>query len=264
MRPRPPRNSKRTGIAARPNHAFRSRMQPQEEAAHPVESVAAPPLRRDVALLNWTFVVSLGVIALLAFAKLGEDVFQHETTGFDTAVRTWVLSHQTPGLLRFFQVVTTVGSVTPMVFIAVAGALVLWYRGRTLVASTILVAPAAAVAAYLVLKNMFARTRPSGFGNILEGTYSFPSAHATSSSAVCCTLAYVFWRERLVSGAAAAVFAVLVPLLIGASRVYLDVHWATDILGGWSAGLIVAALSAAVYNSSEHLQSRQHSRRGVG
>ena len=240
------------------------RMLSPEEAAQPAELVAAPSLRRDGALRNWAFVVSLGVIALLAFAKLGEDVFQHETTSFDSAVRNWVLAHQAPLTLRLFQVVTTVGSVTPMVFVAIAGALVLWYRGRTLAASTILVAPAAAVAAYLILKTMFARPRPSGLGNILEGTYSFPSAHATSSAAICSTLAYVFWRERLVSGPVAVGFAVLVPVLIGASRVYLDVHWATDVLGGWSAGLIIAALSAALYDGGQLLQSRQRSPGDVG
>jgi undecaprenyl-diphosphatase len=222
------------------------------------------PSGRDHVARNWAAVVSLGVLALLAFAKLGEDVFQHETTAFDSAVRQWVVTHQSPTAVVFFEVVSTIGSVTPMVCVALLGAVILLYRGRTLVASAVLVAPATAVAAYLTLKNLFTRVRPSGLGNILEGTYSFPSAHATSSSAICCTLAYVFWRERLVNGAAATLFAVFVPLVVGASRVYLDVHWTTDVLGGWSAGVLIAALSAALYNSSRHLQSRRESRVGVG
>ena len=221
------------------------------------------PSGRDHAMRNWAAVVILGVLAMLAFAKLGEDVFQHETTAFDSAVRHWVVAHQSRPVAVFFAVVSTIGSVTPMVCVAIVGAAILLYRGRTHVAAAVLVAPAAAVASYLMLKNIFARVRPSGLGNILEGTYSFPSAHATSSSAICCTLAYVFWRERLVNGAAAILFAVFVPLLVGASRVYLDVHWTTDVLGGWSAGVLIAALSAALYNSSRHFQSRRQSRVGV-
>ena len=91
--------------------------------------------------------------------------------------------------------------------------------------------------------------------NLIVGTYSFPSAHATTSAAISCTLAYVFWRERLVPGAAALLGAVTVPLLVGVSRVYLDVHWAADVVGGWCAGLVIAALSAGLYNGSRHFRT---------
>ncbi|MEP6999172.1 MAG: phosphatase PAP2 family protein [bacterium] len=204
---------------------------------------------------DWGVVVVFGIAALIAFALLGENVLRHPTSAFDVAVRTWVLAHRTSHLLTFFQWVTIIGSVTPMVVYAILGAFVLWLSGRPLVASTVLVAPAAAVVAYLGLKTAFARNRPSGVGNIIEGTYSFPSAHATTSSAICCTLAYVFWREGLVPGAVAAFLAVIVPVCVGVSRVYLDVHWATDVAGGWSAGLFIAALSAGLYNTSRRVRS---------
>ena len=206
---------------------------------------------------NWGVVVVLGIVALATFAAIGEDVLHHETSAFDNAVRTWVFAHRPAPLLSIFSWVTTIGSVSPMVVYAIIGAFVLWLRGRPLVASTVLVAPAAAVVVYLGLKNVFMRTRPSGIGNVFEGTYSFPSAHATTSAAICCTLAYVFWRERLVPGAVAILFAVLVPVLVGTSRVYLDVHWATDVLGGWSAGLFIAALSAGLYNTSRRYRARR-------
>jgi undecaprenyl-diphosphatase len=53
--------------------------------------------------------------------------------------------------------------------------------------------------------------------------------------------------------------AILIPLVIGVSRVYLDAHWATDVLGGWSAGLFIAALSAGLYN-----RARRHHRAKAG
>lgn len=227
-----------------------ARSRPRSQAA------GAPPVQEHWAR-NWGVVVVLGIMALAAFARLGEDVLHHETLAFDSAVRTWVLAHRPAPLLSFFFLVTTIGSVAPMVVYAVIAACGLMLRGRPVVASTVLVAPAAAVVAYLALKKVFARTRPSGIGNVFEGTYSFPSAHATASAAICCTLAYVFWRERLVPGAAAVLFAVLIPVLVGASRVYLDVHWATDVLGGWSAGLFIAALSAGSYEASRRVRARR-------
>ena len=55
------------------------------------------------------------------------------------------------------------------------------------------------------------------------------------------------WREELLTPGTALPLATVAPLLIGTSRVYLDVHWATDVLGGWSVGAAVAAISALVY-----------------
>ena len=87
-----------------------------------------------------------------------------------------------------------------------------------------------------------------GLGGIVPSSYSFPSGHATASAAVCVTLAYVLWREGFVRRPVALAFAILVPLAAGFSRIYLNVHWATDVLGGWSAGLVIAILSIVLYD----------------
>jgi undecaprenyl-diphosphatase len=215
------------------------------------------PSGRDHVLRNWTAVIALAVIALLAFAALGEDVVERETSAVDLAVRSWVHAHQSQPMLACARILSVVGSVTPLIFVAIAAALYLLYRRRFLVTLPVLLAPALGVVAYVTLKNIFARARPSALAYAMEGTYSFPSAHATSSSAICCTLAYVFWREHLVNGTVALLVGVVVPLLVGLSRIYLDVHWTTDVLGGWSAGVLVATLAAALYNSIRHLQARR-------
>jgi undecaprenyl-diphosphatase len=246
-------------MASRPNPAF-VRAMPLSKDSVVTEARGPDALSgRDHALRNWTAVVALAVIALLAFAALGEEVVERESMAIDLGVRGWVHAHQTLSLVKIAMSLSTVGSVTPLVGIAMAGAVYLVYRRRHLVAVPVLVAPALGVVAYVTLKNTFARARPSALASVMEGTYSFPSAHATSSSAICCTLAYVFWREHLVNGAAALLFGVVIPLLVGLSRIYLDVHWTTDVLGGWSAGVLVAALSASLYNSVRHVRARRHS-----
>lgn len=199
--------------------------------------------------------VLLGLVAVAVFTLLGAMVSHGRTAAFDDGVRTWILAHRGAAMLWFFQWVSRVGSVTPMVLFAITGAVLLWFRASVRTASAVLVAPAAAVAAYLGLKGVFQRTRPSGVGNVLEGTYSFPSAHATTSAAICCTLAYVLWRERIMQGVPAVLLAVLVPGLVGMSRVYLDVHWATDVAGGWIAGIFIAALSTGLYDSTRRAAS---------
>jgi undecaprenyl-diphosphatase len=61
------------------------------------------------------------------------------------------------------------------------------------------------------------------------------------------TLCYVLARERIISWPAAIAIGGIVPLVVGLTRLYLDVHWTTDVVGGWTVGLFVAAMSAALY-----------------
>jgi undecaprenyl-diphosphatase len=110
-----------------------------------------------------------------------------------------------------------------------------------------------ATALFVGIKDLFQRIRPAGALPLHLVSYSFPSGHATASTAVLVTLFYILAREGLLSHGVALVLGFLGPLLVGLSRVYLDVHWMTDVLGGWGLGLVVAALSAAAY---EHMRAR--------
>jgi undecaprenyl-diphosphatase len=197
---------------------------------------------------EWIVVVLLGALGLLAFARIGKYVLAHESTGFDATIRSWVGAHQSAGMSAFFVLVTTAGATRTMYALAVAASLYLWHRENRYVAAGVLIAPALAVGVYETVKRLYGRARPPGLSRVPVGSFSFPSAHATAAAAVCCTLAYVFWREGVLGRAGALSLAVVVPLLVGISRVYLDAHWATDVLGGWSAGLFIAALSAGLYN----------------
>lgn len=197
---------------------------------------------------EWAFVVALGTVALLGIAKVGEDVLARESTGFDGAVQRWIMSHQYHALDVFFFWLTTAGGITGMCVLAAVAAAYLWHRGRPRVGIGVLITPALAVSLFAIAKHAYARPRPLGLGGIVPSSYSFPSGHSTASAAVCCTLAYVYWREGIVGRRSAILFATLAPLLIGISRVYLNVHWTTDVLGGWSAGLLVAVLSVALYD----------------
>jgi undecaprenyl-diphosphatase len=103
---------------------------------------------------------------------------------------------------------------------------------------------------------VYARARPAGALAAGISTYSFPSGHSTTAAAVVVTVVYVLWRERLLARDLALGIGILVPLLIGVSRVYLDVHWATDVLGGWAVGIFIFGLCASAYERERRRNER--------
>jgi undecaprenyl-diphosphatase len=198
-------------------------------------------------LTYWTLIAIVSAIALAIFADVGEDVAEKSTGAFDNAVRAWFLAHQNPTLYKLAAVLTAIGAPTVMVVVAiVAGAWFYRARGRSK-AGVMVAAPAAGGLLAGGMKLLYGRARPAGAALFNERTFSFPSGHAATSAAVMVTLCYVLARERIISWPVAILIGGLVPLIVGLTRLYLDVHWATDVVGGWTVGLFVAAMSAALY-----------------
>lgn len=193
------------------------------------------------------FLIALSSGAIAACAKVGEDVFNHESGPFDEPIRAWVLAHQNPAVRKAFLVITSVAA--PAVIIPCTAALGAWlWRQRSLpTAGSVVLSPAASLAIFLAVKRIYRRKRPEGGARLHQLTYAFPSGHSTASAAIFGTASYVLWREQMMPRSAAIALSTIGTLLVGASRVYLDVHWTTDVLGGWSVGGLVAAMSAAVY-----------------
>jgi membrane-associated phospholipid phosphatase len=198
-------------------------------------------------LTYWTLITIVSAIALAIFADVGEDVAEKSTGPFDNAVRAWFLAHQNPTLYKIAGLLTWIGSPTVMVIVAIAAGVWFYFaRGRSK-AGVIVAAPAAGGLLAGGMKLLYARARPAGAALINEKTFAFPSGHAATSAAVMVTLCYVLARERIISWPAAILIGGLVPLIVGLTRLYLDVHWTTDVVGGWTVGLFVAAMSAALY-----------------
>jgi len=169
------------------------------------------------------------------------------TNSFDTAVRAWVLAHQNEATRRISVVVSDVGGVGPMRSVGFATSLYLLLRGRRRASLSVIIAPCVAWAAYASARRLMPRGRPPGAVTFDEVSSSFPSAHTVTSTAVCCTVAYVLWREHVLSAPIAIVIATLPPLVIGLSRIYLDVHWMTDVAAGWMGGLLIASIARMLY-----------------
>ncbi|MDQ4107027.1 MAG: phosphatase PAP2 family protein [Actinomycetota bacterium] len=184
------------------------------------------------------FVISLG--ALWAFAELAEVVFEGETRQLDTAVLLWI--HSTfPGWLDTpMRLVTSLGYpwvAVPLLLLAVY----IFYRNdlRFSAALLLISVPGAAVLS-TVLKGLFERARPELFDSGYEAPfYSFPSGHAVTAVSFYGVLTLlVAWRLEGWSRWVAVVAGTLLMLLVGFSRLYLGVHYPSDILAGYLAATL--------------------------
>lgn len=177
-----------------------------------------------------------------------------EATSLDHAVREWIMAHQNAATHRFFDVVSTVGGVSPMQWAGIVLAIWLWTRGRRRAAFAVAVSPFLTMLTYSGVRRVITRDRPPSAAGLREATSSFPSAHSTTATAVCCTVAYILWRERMLPTPVAVALAIVPPFIIGLSRLYLDVHWTTDVVAGWTAGILIALIAAIVYRRAESIQ----------
>jgi membrane-associated phospholipid phosphatase/phosphoglycolate phosphatase-like HAD superfamily hydrolase len=119
----------------------------------------------------------------------------------------------------------------------------LWWSGRMAQAVYLSVSVAVALILNPLLKLAFARPRPTD-ALVDVSSAAFPSGHTTTATTIATALAVIAWptRWRWAMIAVAALFS----LAMGVSRVYLGVHWASDVLGGWALGFTIAMAVRAV------------------
>jgi membrane-associated phospholipid phosphatase len=207
--------------------------------------------------LTWRGVCALGagVVALVAaVAVLGgvaEDVTQHNgLASSDAAHLRFFTDHRPDLVVDTARIVTDLGGVFVLALIAVAAGVLLWWRGVPLVVAA---APAFALGVGATLadigKQVVDRARPGvGLRLITEGEPSFPSGHATDSTALFLTLGLViavFVLRRPLARVATVAACGLLAAAIGVTRLVLGVHWPTDVLAGWALGA-TAALTVTI------------------
>jgi membrane-associated phospholipid phosphatase len=157
----------------------------------------------------------------------------------DAPVLHWLVEHRTPAATATALAVTSVGGTAGMTVLAAVIALVLWFRRRRWEAGVVIVAAAGAGVLVETLKNLYDRPRPPEATRLaVETNYSLPSGHALGSAVVLGIVAAVavVALRGVAARTTAVVLAVLAVAAIGLSRLYLGVHWLTDVLNGWLVG----------------------------
>lgn len=174
------------------------------------------------------------------FAKIAEDVVEHESPGLDRAVSLWVHSFDTPGLDTVMLGLSYVGSFPVTSYVA-ALVLIWCWRSRDFAAFAGLLG-VIAIDENLnhILKDIFDRPRPTLFEEIATlHSYSFPSGHAMAAVANYGMIAAVVGRLAPPLRGWVNWGVAILALLIGLSRIYLGVHWVTDVLAGYAAGTAI-------------------------
>lgn len=192
------------------------------------------------------------VLLLLGFAWVSDLVIAGETQDFDERVLRALRQTSDPAVpigpawLRGAALdITALGSasVLGLVVAAIAGFMLLQGLSRT--ALFVVVASAGGWLINSLLKEIFQRPRPDIVPHLRDVmTLSFPSGHAMTSAAVYLTLGALLMRvaDRRATKIYCMAVAMLLAALVGASRVYLGVHYPTDVLAGWLVGLSWALL----------------------
>ena len=186
--------------------------------------------------------VSLGLatVALVCFAWLSEEVLERGSARFDSAVRGVVHEYASPPITAVFRFVTNLGD-WPVVLAAtlVLIAFFLYRRDRDHL-GVLVVTMAGAGVLDGTLKLAFHRLRPDPFFGAKPTTYSFPSGHALISFCFYGLIAGMVnfqlekrWQRALVWCAGGLLIG-----MIGLSRIYLGVHWPTDVVAGYAAAMI--------------------------
>ena len=186
-----------------------------------------------------------GLLLVLAFTKLAEEILEGETQRFDQAVSLALHLVDSAALDLIMGVFTVIGEVWALSVIS--GLVAVWCvaRKRRRLAGIFTAVVGTAAALNVILKLSFGRARPTLFSEITTPeSFSFPSGHAMGATAVFFMAAIVLGqlhpkRRRTFHVAASAIV-----LLIGLSRVFLGVHWATDVLGGFAAGSVIVLSGA--------------------
>jgi membrane-associated phospholipid phosphatase len=205
----------------------------------------------------------LGALLALAagvwmFGALAEELLDGETQT-DQRLADWLHESASDPLTDFFRVVTWFGNFATLLVVTVLAVAVFWRRRERRDAVFVALAFVGAQVLSNAMKLAFRRERPF-FSDPLasERTYSFPSGHALVSLAVYGSIALVLAKRLPTHGQRVALLlgAALLILAIGASRLYLGVHFLSDVLAGYAAG---AAWLALLYVALE-LRGRYTSR----
>lgn len=187
-------------------------------------------------------------------------VLERVDSAVHSNARLWV----TPDATLFFHAMTVLGDPPVLGFVTLAVAVFLFARNHARWAAYLLVTVASGGVLNLLLKEWFSRERPDlSLALRHAGGYSFPSGHSMGAMVVFAAIGWLGVRilPSWPKDAAMTAFVTTVIAAIGTSRLYLGVHWFSDVVGGFAAGLAWVATMTTMFELWHRLPHRRRARR---
>jgi len=187
-------------------------------------------------------------ILLFIFAFITKELLKDELKGFDTAIYSFIISIKSPVVTQIFKSITFFASPVFLIILSILLFFIFKNKKYGLLSAVNLIV---ITIINQILKFTFTRERPFEWMLIEESGYSFPSGHAMVSMAFYGMLIFLIWQTQISKTKKklwTIVLTVLI-LLIGISRIYLGVHYASDIIGGFTLSLsyLIIATSIVMY-----------------
>lgn len=200
-----------------------------------------------------TLIIALIIVVggINLFVELTESLKTDLLADYDQQIAAYVISHRNPELTKYFIFVTHVGDIYGYAAVLIAFTLmsIFVFKNWKYIIQIVLVLILSAVS-NLMLKRFIDRARPGIEHMVSVETLSYPSGHAMSAMAFYGFLIYLFYRFKINIFLKIGVILLLGLLIlsIGLSRIYLGVHFPSDIAGGYIAGFIWVVFCVLLFN----------------
>ncbi len=184
------------------------------------------------------YVFLLFCFLIISFILISNEMSNNKLVYFDNGVIAAVQSHISPALTNVMLTFTFLGSVKWLTIAVLAGTLFLFIKRKWALGLFFLLSSGVGSLFNVLLKNIFKRQRPDIHRLITENSYSFPSGHSMGAFIFYGAIAYIIlhYAHKKAAKTFGIVLMAVFILLIGTSRVYLGVHYPSDVIGGYSAG----------------------------
>ena len=190
------------------------------------------------------FGLLLALSALILFARVAEEMLRGDTVQFDSDVRSAVHRHSTPQATSVMKALTILGASTVMIPLSLLTLLFCYVKREFHALKALAATFAGALLLEFLLKQAFHRPRPAPFFDLpTPASFSFPSGHALFSFCFFAGIAALLSPRLKHPGAKLALWLITTVLIVGIgfSRIYLGVHYPSDVIAGYLAGLVWVA-----------------------
>lgn len=219
-----------------------------------------PRISSLIAAVSFFGIVSC-LLIIYVLSELSEEVLEREAFAFDRTILLWIHDFADPTLDRIMVGITRLGDPITVATVAAVTMIVLWWRSYRQEAKIFFLNCLGGVILSDGLKLAFSKSRPQLWdSSISETTYSYPSGHALGSMILYGFIAYLLANHYPQFSKVVYVLASILIAAIGFSRLYLGVHWPTDVIAGYGVGFLWISFCITMLNLLK-LKSKRNNKR---